>query len=119
MCRRQRSGFRVGLPGRNRVILLFQPHSTFFLSRASWQIRQMAEDRRSADCILWHGDTERWIGELTSVATDPQRFQDDYRGIDMNDDENQSPRINHISWGRMEVAGIGVGKDLKLCVNGK
>ena len=29
-----------------------------------------------------------------------------------------SPRINHISWGRMEVEGVGRGKDFKLFPGG-
>ncbi|MDJ0955426.1 MAG: Mth938-like domain-containing protein [Arenicellales bacterium] len=29
-----------------------------------------------------------------------------------------SPRINHLSWGHMDVAGIGVGKDFKLWPGG-
>ena len=29
-----------------------------------------------------------------------------------------SPYINHISWGRMEVKGVGVGKDFKLWPGG-
>ena len=28
----------------------------------------------------------------------------------MNNDDNQSPRINQISWGRMEVTGLGIGE---------
>jgi hypothetical protein len=36
----------------------------------------------------------------------------------MNNDEIRSPRIDNISWGRMEVAGIGVGKDFKLWPGG-
>jgi hypothetical protein len=30
----------------------------------------------------------------------------------------RSPRITHISWGRMEVAGVGEGKDFKLWPGG-
>jgi hypothetical protein len=30
----------------------------------------------------------------------------------------RSPRITHVSWGRMEVEGIGVGKDFKLYPGG-
>ena len=30
----------------------------------------------------------------------------------------QSPRITHISWGRMEVEGLGAGKDFKLFPGG-
>ena len=33
-------------------------------------------------------------------------------------DKNQSPRITHLSWGRMEVDGVGVGKDFKLWPGG-
>ncbi len=29
-----------------------------------------------------------------------------------------SPRITHVSWGRMEVAGLGQGKDFKLWPGG-
>ena len=29
-----------------------------------------------------------------------------------------SPRINHLSWGHMDVAGIGAGKDFKLWPGG-
>jgi len=36
----------------------------------------------------------------------------------MNKDEHQSPYINQISWGRMEVDGVGVGKDFKLWPGG-
>ena len=36
----------------------------------------------------------------------------------MSNDEERSPRIEHISWGRMEVAGVGVGKDFKLWPGG-
>ncbi len=36
----------------------------------------------------------------------------------MNKDERQSPYINQISWGRMEVDGVGVGKDFKLWPGG-
>jgi hypothetical protein len=36
----------------------------------------------------------------------------------MDNDECISPHIDHISWGRMEVAGIGVGKDFKLWPGG-
>ncbi len=32
----------------------------------------------------------------------------------MNHDETRSPHIDHLSWGRMEVDGVGVGKDFKL-----
>src|SRR5947207_3905818 len=30
----------------------------------------------------------------------------------------QSPRITHISWGRMEVEGVGTGRDFKLYPGG-
>lgn len=30
----------------------------------------------------------------------------------------RSPRINHISWGRIEVEGVGTGKDFKLYPGG-
>lgn len=30
----------------------------------------------------------------------------------------RSPRITHISWGRMEIDGLGVGKDFKLYPGG-
>ena len=36
----------------------------------------------------------------------------------MNNDEIQSPTINHISWGRMDIDGVGVGKDFKLWPGG-
>ena len=32
--------------------------------------------------------------------------------------EKQSPRIIHISWGKMEVEGLGLGKDFKLYPGG-
>jgi hypothetical protein len=32
--------------------------------------------------------------------------------------ETRSPRITHISWGRMEVDGVGRGKDFKLYPGG-
>src|SRR5438067_65221 len=31
---------------------------------------------------------------------------------------NQSPRINHVSWGRMDVEGLGSGRDFKLYPGG-
>ncbi len=33
-------------------------------------------------------------------------------------DTPRSPRITHISWGRMEIEGVGVGKDFKLYPGG-
>ncbi len=36
----------------------------------------------------------------------------------MNSDAPPSPRINHLSWGRMDVAGVGSGKDFKLWPGG-
>jgi len=42
----------------------------------------------------------------------------------MNEDENSgragtlSPRIEHLEWGRIEVAGVGGGKDFKLWPGG-
>jgi len=36
----------------------------------------------------------------------------------MTIDVNKSPHIDHLSWGRMAVAGIGVGKDFKLWPGG-
>ena len=36
----------------------------------------------------------------------------------MADTGSLSPRINYLSWGRMDVAGIGVGKDFKLWPGG-
>ena len=35
-----------------------------------------------------------------------------------NDPEMRSPRITHISWGRMEVDGLGSGRDFKLYPGG-
>jgi hypothetical protein len=32
--------------------------------------------------------------------------------------EARSPRVAHLSWGRMEVDGLGVGKDFKLYPGG-
>ena len=32
--------------------------------------------------------------------------------------ESKSPRITHISWGRMEVEGVGSGRDFKLYPGG-
>jgi len=40
------------------------------------------------------------------------------RGIDVNNDKLRSPHIRHLSWGRMEVDGVGVGKDFKLWPGG-
>ena len=36
----------------------------------------------------------------------------------MAHNEFPSPRINHLSWGHMDVAGIGIGKDFKLWPGG-
>ncbi len=36
----------------------------------------------------------------------------------MGINDNKSPLITHISWGRMEVDGMGVGKDFKLWPGG-
>ena len=35
-----------------------------------------------------------------------------------NDKRKQSPRITHISWGRMDVEGLGTGRDFKLYPGG-
>ena len=43
---------------------------------------------------------------------------DGYRGVEMNNDELRSPQIRRLSWGRMEVDGVGVGKDFKLWPGG-
>ena len=36
----------------------------------------------------------------------------------MKNDEIRSPQINHLSWSRMEVDGVGIGKDFKLWPGG-
>lgn len=36
----------------------------------------------------------------------------------MSDNLNPSPKIHQISWGRMEVEGLGVGRDFKLYPGG-
>ena len=36
----------------------------------------------------------------------------------MTETSPRSPRINHISWGRMEVEGLGSGRDFKLYPGG-
>jgi hypothetical protein len=36
----------------------------------------------------------------------------------MNTDTNASPRIEHVDWGKMTVAGLGTGKDFKLWPGG-
>jgi len=36
----------------------------------------------------------------------------------MSNNDIKSPQINHISWGRMEVDGVGIGKDFKLWPGG-
>ncbi len=36
----------------------------------------------------------------------------------MSDERNGSPRILAVSWGRMEVEGLGAGKDFKLYPGG-
>ena len=36
----------------------------------------------------------------------------------MNHHELRSPRIEQLSWGHMEIEGIGVGKDFKLWTGG-
>ena len=36
----------------------------------------------------------------------------------MTQKESVSPQINHLSWGRMDIAGIGAGKDFKLWPGG-
>jgi hypothetical protein len=35
-----------------------------------------------------------------------------------NNKRKQSPRITHISWGRMDVEGLGTGRDFKLYPGG-
>src|SRR5437764_13988382 len=37
---------------------------------------------------------------------------------DENDKQKASPYINHASWGRMEVEGLGAGRDFKLYPGG-
>ena len=36
----------------------------------------------------------------------------------MKNDDSQSPRIEQIAWGHIQVAGIGQGKDFKLWPGG-
>ncbi len=36
----------------------------------------------------------------------------------MNNNKQQSPSINYVSWGRMDVDGVGKGKDFKLWPGG-
>ena len=36
----------------------------------------------------------------------------------MNTHSKQSPKITHISWGRMEIEGLGTGRDFKLYPGG-
>ena len=36
----------------------------------------------------------------------------------MSEPTSPSPRIDHISWGKMEVDGVGAGKDFKLYPGG-
>ena len=36
----------------------------------------------------------------------------------MSGASQRSPRINHLSWGRMDVEGVGIGKDFKLYPGG-
>jgi hypothetical protein len=36
----------------------------------------------------------------------------------MSSASQRSPRINHLSWGRMDVEGVGIGKDFKLYPGG-
>ncbi|GAB4212447.1 MAG: hypothetical protein OHK0022_48270 [Roseiflexaceae bacterium] len=36
----------------------------------------------------------------------------------MEHNQLRSPKITHISWGRMEIEGLGVGKDFKLYPGG-
>lgn len=36
----------------------------------------------------------------------------------MNTEKSRSPRITHISWGHMEVEGLGTGRDFKLYPGG-
>ncbi|MEH1016179.1 MTH938/NDUFAF3 family protein [Micromonospora sp. CPCC 206060] len=45
------------------------------------------------------------------MACDPTGTADPGGGVDT---ERRSPRILDLSWGRMEVAGLGVGKDFRL-----
>jgi len=35
-----------------------------------------------------------------------------------NDKQKSSPHITHVSWGRMEVEGLGAGRDFKLFPGG-
>jgi hypothetical protein len=41
-----------------------------------------------------------------------------YGWVGWTDDVNRSPRVLDLSWGRMEVEGLGVGKDFKLFPGG-
>lgn len=36
----------------------------------------------------------------------------------MNPERSRSPRIERLTWGRMEVSGVGAGKDFKLYPGG-
>ena len=36
----------------------------------------------------------------------------------LTDDKANSPRVTHVSWGRIEVEGLGLGRDFKLWPGG-
>ncbi|MHC4404740.1 MAG: Mth938-like domain-containing protein [Planctomycetota bacterium] len=36
----------------------------------------------------------------------------------MNQTPNRSPRIRHVAWGKMEIEGVGSGRDFKLWPGG-
>src|SRR5205085_8946444 len=53
-----------------------------------------------------------------SFAPPPVRPGPGPEGVPMSEDSSRSPRVEHISWGRMVVEGLGAGRDFKLYPGG-
>jgi hypothetical protein len=56
------------------------------------------------------------VTKLSPVPADESQLSELFR--DSMTIWQNSPRISHISWGRIEVEGVGVGKDFKLFPGG-
>lgn len=51
-----------------------------------------------------------------AVVSDPSLAM--VNSIQMSNPTQQSPQITHLSWGRMEIDGLGAGRDFKLYPGG-
>src|SRR5207302_9575626 len=68
--------------------------------------------RRSSD-LMRAGRISSTLRPVSGVPDDPPSVE-----ATMGQQQPRSPRITHLSWGRMEVEGVGAGRDFKLYPGG-